>query len=188
MKSAPVIREIASADIEAVTAIQAEAVLNGLANFGLVPLNTHQMKEKMEALVGDHFPYIVAEIDAQIAGFAYVSPFRPRPGYRWTVEDSVYVSPDFQGNGLGSKLLGEIIRQSEQLGFRQMVAMIGDSNNHASIELHRKHGFHMTGTLHDVGYKKEKWLDVVIMQLELGTGASSQPDETVYPGTLYKSR
>ena len=186
MNSKPVIRKVLLKDLGAVTAIQRDAVLNGLANFELVPLTNTQMLEKMKSLLDDSFPFIVAEAGAEIAGFAYAGPHRPRPGYRWTVEDSVYVSPQFQGRGIGSRLLGELVDQSTRLGFRQMVAMIGDTENHASIELHRKHGFKMTGTLSNVGYKKNRWLDVVIMQLELGAGATDRPDETAYPGSLYK--
>ncbi len=182
----PIIREIVDKDLNAITAIQAEAVLNGVANFNLVPLTLSEMKAKKNNLINEQFPFIVAEVEGTVRGFAYVGPHRPRPGYRWAVEDSIYVLPEFQGHGIGSQLLDDLIRQATHLGFRQMVAVIGDTNNHASIELHRKYGFQMTGTLKNVGYKHGQWLDVVIMQLELGAGVSGKPDESVYPGTLYK--
>ena len=187
MGNPPVIREMSDKDIRSVTEIQTQAVLEGVANFDLVPLNELQMAEKIANLRRDRYPLYVAEVDGIVAGFALAGPYRTRPAYRWAVENSVYVSPLYQEHGIGSALLAVIIEQATELGFRQMVAVIGDTGNTASIALHRKHGFEMTGTLYNVGFKHGRWLDTVIMQLMLGEGDQSLPTEDVYPGALFSA-
>ena len=186
MNASPILRQMQSGDMSEVTAIQKQAVLEGLASFSLVPLNEGEMVEKFSKLQNDLYPCIVAEIEGKIAGYANGAPYRPRPGYRWTIENSVYVSPNFHKHGVGYLLLEEIIRQSKELGFRQMIAVIGDSANIASIRLHEKCGFTHAGTLTGVGYKHGKWLDSVMMQYVLGDGEETQPDLEAHPGTLFK--
>ena len=186
MGNPPLIREMSDQDTKAVTEIQAQAVLEGVANFDLIPLNELQMAEKIAAMRNNQHPHYVAEVDGVVAGFAYATPYRTRPAYRWAVENSIYVSPLYQERGIGSALLSTIIDRATELGFRQMVAIIGDTGNTASIALHRKHGFEMTGTLYNVGFKHGRWLDTVIMQLTLGDGAEKLPSEDTYPGTLFQ--
>lgn len=181
----PIIRKFKNTDITAVTAIQSQAVLEGLGSFSLTPLDEHQMLEKLVGLQSDHYPCLVAELDNHVLGFAYASPHRPRPGYRWTAEDSVYVSPYAHGKGIGFALLNELVKQSEALGFRQMVAIIGDSDNAGSIGVHKKCGFEMAGKLKSVGYKNGKWLDVILMRKPLGKADTDHPTPTTYPGNLF---
>ena len=182
----PVIRNFTPADITPVTAIQRQAVLDGFGSFLLKPLSEPQMLEKLNSLQSDGYPCLVAELEGQICGYANTSPHRPRPGYRWTVEDSVYVAPSAQGKGIGYALLEELIKLSEALGFRQMVAVIGDSNNSGSIRLHEKLGFELSGKLKSVGYKNGKWLDVVLMQRSLGNADTDHPSLEDFPGTLFR--
>ena len=118
-----------------------------------------------------------------MAGYAYAGPYRARPGYRWSVEDSVYIAPKAQRGGVGRLLLSELIAQAEASGFRQMIAVIGDSRNTASIELHRSLGFRMVGTFENVGFKFDRWLDSVLMQRPLGQGATTAPDQGSAIGT-----
>jgi len=177
MGSPATIRKMSVSDIAAVTEIQTQAVLQGVANFNLVPLSEAQMAKIMEDLRKRSCPAYVAEIDGKIAGFATAGPYRNRPAYRWVLENSVYVSPGFQGHGVGSALLSKLIEEAEASGFRQMVAVITRTENTASVALHKAQGFQMTGTLLNVGFKHGQWLDTVIMQLALGEGSKTPPDE-----------
>ncbi len=177
MGDPPIIRKLSEKDIAAVTAIQAQAVLEGVANFDLVPLSEAQMAEMIDDLRKRSCPAYVAEINGKVAGFATAGPYRTRPAYRWSLENSIYVSPAFQGHGVGSALLLRIIEKAEISGFRQMVAIITKTENTASVALHKKHGFQMTGTLFNVGFKHGRWLDTVIMQLALGKGSKTPPEE-----------
>lgn len=181
-----IIRSCEPADFPAITNIQAEAVRNGFANFDLVPITVEQMSANLAGLMEQSYPVIVASSGTQVLGYAYAGPYRERPGYRWTVEDSVYVDPTHQNRGVGARLLDELITRCESLGFQQMIAVIGDSENHGSINLHSKFGFHHTGTMEKVGFKLGRWLDVVIMQRGLGDGSTAIPDERAYPGTLFR--
>jgi L-amino acid N-acyltransferase YncA len=167
------IRPVEPRDIPAITAIYAEAVRNGTASFELDAPDQAEMGRRMEALLCDRYPYLVAISDGVLAGYAYAGPYRLRPAYRFAVEDSIYVAPEQRRSGIGAELLKALIAASEQRGYRQMLAVIGDSANAASIELHRRHGFHMVGTFADVGYKFDRWLDSVMMQRALGDGAKS---------------
>jgi phosphinothricin acetyltransferase len=135
------------------------------------------MTRRMNELIPNGFPYLAAEIDGRVAGYAYAGLYRTRPAYRFTVADSIYIAPQAQRRGIGRLLLEELIAQAEARGFRQMVAVIGDSANAGSIGLHAALGFAMTGTFHDTGYKFGRWLDTVMMQLPLGEGAGTPPRE-----------
>ena len=180
------IRNFKSADAEGITDIQEQAVMEGLGSFALTPMNKTEMLNKFLTLQDNKYPCLVAEFENTIVGYANASPHRPRPGYRWTVEDSIYVTPKAQGLGVGKALLSELIKQSEKLGFRQMVAVIGDSENKGSIKLHKKCGFELSGKLKSVGYKNDQWLDVILMQRSLGLSDIINPEENKYPGTLYR--
>jgi L-amino acid N-acyltransferase YncA len=169
------IRPAAPEDIEPITRIYAEAVRHGTASFELDPPAADEMMRRYLARREGGFPYLVAEGAGAIAGYAYVGPYRARPAYRWTIEDSIYVAPDFQGQGVGRALLERLIAESEALGFRQMIAVIGDSAQMPSIALHQALGFRMAGTLASVGFKFGRWLDSVLMQRALGEGEGAPP-------------
>lgn len=164
-------------DIETITAIYGHAVIHGTASFELEPPTEAQMIERMKRLLDGNFPYIVAESDDTVVGYAYAALYRTRPAYRFSVEDSVYVDPKAQRLGIGRILLDRLIVESEKRGFRQMIAVIGDSNQTPSIELHRASGFEMIGPIKNVGYKFGRWLDTVLMQRALGDGARTKPSD-----------
>ncbi|MDT3685316.1 MAG: GNAT family N-acetyltransferase [Pseudorhodoplanes sp.] len=169
------IRPATPADIPAITEIYAHAVRHGTASFEIEPPSEAEMAQRQKSLLDGRFPYLVAENDGGIAGYAYAGPYRTRPAYRWSVEDSIYVNPNVQRRGIGRALLERLIVESEQRGFRQMIAVIGDSAQMSSIELHRSLGFRMIGTIENVGYKFGRWLDSVLMQRDLGPGATTNP-------------
>lgn len=169
------VRDAADADLAAVQAIYAHFVLHGLASFEEVPPSTAEIARRREAVRALGLPYLVAEAEGRVLGFAYAGPYRPRPAYRYTVEDSVYVAPDAGGRGAGRALLATLIRRCEAAGFRQMVAVIGDSGNAASIGLHRALGFETAGVLRSVGFKFGRWVDSVLMQRRLGPGDAGLP-------------
>jgi L-amino acid N-acyltransferase YncA len=170
------IRPATPADIPAITRIYAQAVRFGTASFELEPPDENEMLARFYALMSGGHPYLVAEGDAAILGYAYAGPFRPRPAYRHSVEDSVYVASDMQRRGVGRVLLDALIERCTDAGFRQMIAVIGDSTlQAASIGLHAAAGFRMIGTLDAVGFKHGRWLDSVYMQRALGAGADTLP-------------
>jgi phosphinothricin acetyltransferase len=175
------IRPATEADIPAIAGIYGPAVETGTASFELAPPDAAEMLRRFNTITQSGFPYIVAEIDGQVAGYAYASSYRTRPAYRFTVENSIYVSPDFQGRRVGSALLGRLVSDCTERGFRLMIAVIGDSANFASITLHRRAGFHFSGVLHGVGYKFGRWLDSVVMELPLGQGENLPPEESQLP-------
>ena len=164
------LRRCEPGDIPAITAIYADSVLHGLASFELDPPSEDEMTVRWRALLSAGYPYLVAEQAGAILAYAYASPYRPRPAYGGTVENSVYVRKDCQGKGIGSLLLQRLIAEAETAGFRQMVAVIGDSANTGSIRLHERLGFRLVGTLRSVGWKHRQWLDTVLMQRTLGDG------------------
>jgi L-amino acid N-acyltransferase YncA len=166
----PTIRPTTPADVPAITAIYAHAVRTGTATFELEPPDEAEMMRRFEKLRGGGFPYIIAEIDGAVAGYAYAGPFRERPAYRFTVEDAIYIAPTMQKRGIGKALMKVLIAESEKAGFRQMLAVIGDSNQAGSIALHRACGFQPAGVFRSVGFKFGRWLDTVQMQLPLGKG------------------
>ncbi|MDE2334394.1 MAG: N-acetyltransferase [Rhodospirillales bacterium] len=169
------LRPAADADIPAIAAIYAHHVRHGRASFETEPPDVAEMARRRAALLAQGYPYLVAIRDAAVVGYAYASAYRPRAAYRDTVENSVYLRPDEAGRGTGSALLGALITACVERGFRQMVAVVGDSANAASIRLHERHGFRLVGTLRSVGFKHGQWLDTVLLQRELGPGDGSPP-------------
>jgi phosphinothricin acetyltransferase len=170
-----IIRPATPADIPSITAIYAEAVRHGTASFEIDPPDADEMMRRQRTLQDGGFPYLTAELDGTLAGYAYAGPYRPRPAYRFSVEDSVYVAPHAHRRGVGRALLAHLIEDARGRGFRQMIAVIGDSAQTPSIELHRNAGFRMIGAIESVGYKFERWLDTVLMQRALGHGATAPP-------------
>jgi len=170
------VRPVRETDIPAIAAIYAHAVLHGVASFELEPPDQAEMTRRMRAITDGRFPYLVAEKAGKVLGYAYAGPYRSRPAYRNSIENSVYVSPDAHRLGVGKALLAELIDICTRLGFRQMIAVIGDSGNAGSIGLHRVLGFTFCGVIHSVGYKHGRWLDSVIMQRALGSGDAMPPD------------
>jgi len=171
------IRPAVEADLSAITAIYADAVRHGTATFELEPPDLAEMMRRFRALENGGFPYVVAVLDGRLAGYAYAGAYRPRPAYRFTVENSVYLDPISHRRGIGLTLMRRLILECEARGFRQMIAVIGDSANAASIGVHTKCGFEMIGTHRDVGFKFGRWLDTVMMQLALGDGGATVPAE-----------
>jgi L-amino acid N-acyltransferase YncA len=171
----PIIRAASPGDLPAITAIYADAVLNGTATFELEPPGETEMGRRMTALVEAGYPYFVAEVDGGVLGYGYAGPYRPRPGYRHTVEDSVYIARSGWRQGIGRSLLRRLIEECETLDFRQMIAVIGDSSHTASIGLHQAEGFVIVARLPTVGHKFGRWLDSMLMQRALGTGAGGPP-------------
>lgn len=170
-----VLRAARPDDAEAIAAIYRPAVLTGTASFEIEPPDAPEMGRRMKAIVDGGYPYLVAELDGKVLGYGYFSAYRPRPAYRWSVEDSIYLAPDAQGSGVGKALLQKLIGLATEQGFRQMVAVIGDSAQYPSIRLHRACGFHFAGTLHAIGFKHGRWLDGVMMQRPLGEGDRTPP-------------
>ena len=169
------IRPATPADIPAITRIYAHAVSRGTASFEFEPPSEAEMAKRMRALLDGKFPYYIAEVDGAVAGYAYASLYRTRPAYRFTVEDSVYIAPDMQRRGLGKALLEKLIEACTALGYRQMIAVIGDSDQTASIVVHKACGFEPAGNLKSVGYKFGRWLDTPLMQRALGKGSTAEP-------------
>jgi L-amino acid N-acyltransferase YncA len=169
------IRPAVLADIPAITRIYAHAVAHGTASFELTPPDEAEMARRMAKLLDGGFPYLAAETDGRLAGYAYAGLYRERPAYRYTVENSVYVASDMHKRGIGRTLLLALIEAATARGFRQMIAVIGDSNQAASIALHEATGFHHVGKLGNVGFKHGRWLDTVLMQIALGPGANTDP-------------
>lgn len=164
------VRAAEANDIAAVQAIYSHHVQNSLGTFETEPPDVQQMQARYAGVVQAGFPYLVAELDGRIVGFAYANQFRPRSAYRTTVEDSIYVAADATGGGIGQALLNALIERCTALGHRQMLALIGDSHNAASIGAHRACGFSYVGVMTSVGRKFDRWADVVIMQRSLGVG------------------
>lgn len=154
-------------DIGPICEIYAQEVTQGTASFELEPPDLKEMRRRFHRLLEKGYPYLAATLSGRVAGYAYAGPYRARPAYRYTVEDSVYVAPWARRRGVAARLLDALIAECETREFRQMVAVIGDSAHLASIELHRKAGFRLVGTLENVGFKFERWLDTVIMQRAL---------------------
>lgn len=173
--SACQIRDATLADMSAVQALYAHYVRHELATFELVPPTLEEMCTRRQAILDTQLPYLVAQIDQDIVGYAYAISYRPRPAYRYTVEDSVYLSPNHTGKGIGTALLSELIRRCEQGPWRQMVAVITQGGTTGSAELHQKLGFREVGRMPDVGYKFNRWVGTLIMQRALGEGGNSAP-------------
>lgn len=170
------VRDAVDADLPTIQSIYAEHVLHGFGSFEELPPDLEEMRGRFENITRRAFPYLVAEEAGRILAFAYAAPYRPRPAYRHSVEDSVYVASDAQRRGCGRALLSSLIERMERAGYRQMVAIVGDSGNAGSIELHRSLGFELRGQLNAVGFKHGRWVDVVILQRALGEGAQTPPN------------
>jgi phosphinothricin acetyltransferase len=169
------IRSAAEADLPFVTEIYTHAVLHGTATFELIPPDLAEMTRRFRTLMDGGFPCLVASLDGRVVGYAYAGPYRPRPAYRFTVENSVYLDPSIHRRGIGLALMQRLIAECEARGYRQMIAVIGDSANAGSIGVHTKTGFTMIGTHPNVGLKFGRWLDTVMMQRALGEGAGTVP-------------
>lgn len=177
------IRAAEERDLESIREIYAHHVLHGLASFETVPPSLDELTARRAAVLDLGLPFLVAEIDATVVGYCYATCYRPRPAYRYTVEDSVYVAPGMAGRGIGSRLLAALIDHCEMGSWRQMVAVIGNSDNRGSIALHARLGFEPVGTFRAIGFKFGGWLDTVLMQRALGDGADTRPDDGAYPST-----
>jgi L-amino acid N-acyltransferase YncA len=171
------VRDAGEGDMGAVQAIYAHHVLKGLATFEEVPPTTAALEERRRAARAAGLPYLVAEAGGAVVGFACATAYRPRPAYRFTVEDSVYVAEGLGGRGIGSALLGALIVRCQAGPWRQMIAVIGDSGNAGSIALHLRHGFEPVGTLRSIGFKLGRWVDTLLMQRRLGAGGRMPPDD-----------
>ena len=170
-----IVRDALPADVPVIQSIYAHHVLRGLASFEEVPPDAAEIERRYREIAGRGLPYVVAEADGRVAGYAYAGPYRTRPAYRYTAENSVYIRHDCVGQGVGRALLHELIPLCEKAGLRLLVAVIGDSGNAASIELHRRAGFAEIGTIRAVGWKFDRWVDSVLMQRPLGAGDSTPP-------------
>jgi phosphinothricin acetyltransferase len=169
------IRPCAAADLAAVTAIYRHHVLHGTGTFEIDAPDAAEMTRRHDDVCAKGLPWLVAEQDGAVLGFAYANHFRARPAYRFFLEDSIYVHPDAAGRGVGRWLLAELLARCEAIGARQMLAVIGDAANAGSIGVHRALGFEHTGVLKAAGWKFGGWLDVVLMQRALGAGEGSAP-------------
>ena len=169
------VRDAVTADMTAIQAIYAYHVLNGSASFEETAPSPDEMAGRRDAVLKTGLPYLVAELQGRVVGYAYATAYRPRPAYRYTIEDSIYVEHGLNGHGIGRALLTELIGRCEQGPWRQMLAVIGNSGNEASIAVHERVGFQRIGTLRSVGFKFGQWVDTVLMQRELGSGSASMP-------------
>lgn len=168
-------RPATEGDLPAIHSIYAHHVLHGLATFEEEPPSVAELERRFRDITGRALPYLVAEADEVVAGFGYCAPYRPRSAYRYALEDSIYVRHDMTGRGVGRMLLEELVRRCEALGYRQLIAVIGDSANAASIGVHTACGFLRVGTLRSVGFKFGRWVDSVFMQRPLGAGDGKPP-------------
>jgi phosphinothricin acetyltransferase len=169
------VRSAAQGDLAAIQAIYAHHVLRGLATFEEVPPDVEEMRRRHQDVTGRGLPYLVALERGEILGYGYCAPYRARSAYRYALEDSIYVKEAHLGKGIGTLLLGELLRICEGLGYRQVIAVIGDSANAGSIALHARLGFLRVGTLRASGYKLGRWVDTVLMQRPLGPGDGAPP-------------
>ncbi len=174
----PIIRPSSDTDIEAITAIYQHHVLTGTGTFETEPPQAAEMAQRRSDVLAKGLPYLVAQQGDKILGFAYCNWFKPRPAYRFSAEDSIYLAPDAAGSGTGRALLAELALQAERAGLRKLIAVIGDSSNAGSIGVHRSVGFTPVGVLKSCGWKFDRWLDVVMMEKSLGLG-DTQPPEAV---------
>ena len=171
-----IVRPATEHDAGALAAIYGHAVLHGFGTFETTPPSAQEMDRRRRVILESGLPYRVAEADGRVIGYAYASVFRPRPGYRFTAEDSVYVAPEAGGRGAGFALLSEVLDVCEAIGLRQVVAVIGDSGNAGSLALHSKLGFTHSGVIRDAGHKHGRWVDIMLMQKALNGGGGCDPD------------
>lgn len=171
------VRDAQEGDMAAVQAIYAHHVLHGLATFELIPPSLDEMHARRAAVLALGLPYLVASIGGRVVGYCYATAYRPRPAYRHTIEDSIYVEDGLAGKGVGTALLGHLIARCESGPWRQMIAVIGNSENLGSIALHAAQGFQPVGTFKSAGFKFGRWVDSVLMQRALGAGDTTLPDD-----------
>jgi L-amino acid N-acyltransferase YncA len=174
-KSDVVVRTAGESDVAAIADLYGQSVATGTASWELTPPGADEMVMRFRAVTGHGYPYLVAVVDGCVVGYSHAGAYRPRPGYRHTVEDSVYVAPLAQRRGVGRSLLSALIEECALHGYRQMVAVIGDATNAASIRLHAALGFAEVGRLPAIGRKFDRWLDSVMLQRSLGEGATTPP-------------
>ncbi|MES2532858.1 MAG: N-acetyltransferase family protein [Pseudomonadota bacterium] len=170
------IRPSRDEDVAAIAAIYAHHVLNGTGTFETEPPTAADMAARRADVLSKKLPYLVAESEGEVLGFAYCNWFKPRPAYRFSAEDSIYMADKARGKGLGAQLLAALSQAAEQAGVRKLIAVIGDSANAGSVGVHRAQGFTHVGVLKDCGWKFGKWLDVVMMEKSLGAGSSTSPE------------
>ncbi len=171
-----IIRPSQPEDLSAITAIYQHHVLNGTGTFEIEPPTQEDMAARRSDVLGKGLPYLVIEADGQVQGFAYCNWFKPRPAYRFSAEDSIYLAPDAAGKGWGRLLLAELCRAAEQSGIRKLIAVIGDSANAGSIGVHKSVGFEAVGTVKSCGWKFNRWLDIVMMEKAIGHGDKRSPE------------
>jgi phosphinothricin acetyltransferase len=171
----PRIRPSRDEDLPAISAIYGHHVLHATGTFETVPPTEAEMAARRADVLAKGLPYLVVEVEGQVLGFAYCQWFKPRPAYRFSAEDSIYLHPDARGRGLGRQLLAALIEQAQQAGLRKLIAVIGDSANAASIGVHRSQGFEPAGVIRSCGWKFDRWLDIVLMEKTLGDGDRSAP-------------
>ena len=172
----PTIRASQPLDLPSITAIYRHHVLHGTGSFETEPPSLQEMSQRRQDVLDKQLPWLVAEDeDGSILGYAYANWFKPRPAFRFSAEDSIYVAEHARGRGIGRLLLEALCRECEAAGVRKLIAVIGDSSNAGSIGVHRAMGFEHAGTLRNVGWKLERWLDVVMMEKSLGAGSSTAP-------------
>lgn len=171
----PLIRPSQDQDLSAITAIYAHHVLHGTGTFETEPPALADMTTRRADVLAKGLPYLVAEEGGAVLGFAYCNWFKPRPAYRFSAEDSIYLAPGSEGKGLGRTLLQSLSASAQAVGVRKLIAVIGDSQNHGSIGVHRAAGFESVGVLKSCGWKFDRWLDVVLMEKVLGEGSSTAP-------------
>lgn len=170
------IRPAVEADIPAIAAIYAAEVRDFVNTYEYDVPDAAEMLRRMSAVLAGGYPYLAAELDGEVVGYAYAGSFRTRAAYHWVVENSVYVAAGMQGRGIGAALLECLIAECEARDFRQMIAVIGEPTNNASIKLHERFGFRHIGTFPGIAWKQQRWLDTVFMQRALGDGADSRPE------------
>lgn len=181
------IRPATPDDVADIREIYAHAVLTGTGTYELDPPDEAEMLRRFKHVTSNNFPWIIAEEGGVVLGYAYASPFRTRPAYRWVIEDSIYVAPEAKGQGVGKALLHELLLQCEALGYHQMIAVIGDGKgNRGSVALHQSLGFDLSGTIAGSGFKFGQWIDTVIMQKPLNGGLDQLPDQAAFPASDWK--
>jgi phosphinothricin acetyltransferase len=171
----PIIRPSHSSDLAQITEIYAHHVRHGTGTFEIDPPSAVEMAQRRDDVLNKKLPYLVAVAGEQVLGYAYCNWFKPRPAYRFSAEDSIYMAPNFTGHGLGRSLLCELSSQAERAGVRKLIAVIGDTNNQSSIGVHKSLGFSHVGVLKACGWKFDQWLDVVLMEKTLGLGSTTAP-------------
>lgn len=169
----PLIRPSTDADVPQIAAIYAHHVLHGTGTFETTPPTESDMAARRADVLGKGLPYLVAEEDGRVLGFAYCQWFKPRPAYRFSAEDSIYLHPDAAGRGVGKQLLAELAARAEAAGIRKLIAVIGDSNNAGSVGVHGALGFSRVGVFKSCGWKFGRWLDIVLMEKTIGEGDST---------------